>query len=229
LSTRGINVFQGKLWSKSKSNRFETWYFQDMEFQVVCRERLCKSTETGFGYSKVCKSSSQACSNLKNRSRAHSQKNQVNIFSARPGIIIGRKGDEVERLKQELSKRTPHDVVINIKEIKRPEIDATLIAENIASQLERRIAYRRAVKRSIQAAMRMNIAGCKVMVGGRLNGAEIARSEWVREGQVRLHTLRVDIDYGVAEANTTYGIIGVKVWVYRGEDYGKSRGRRSQS
>ncbi len=196
---------------------------------MVCRERLCKSTETGFGYSKVCKSSSQACSNLKNRSRAHSQKTKVNIFSARPGIIIGRKGDEVERLKQELSKRTPHEVVINIKEIKRPEIDATLIAENIASQLERRIAYRRAVKRSIQAAMRMNIAGCKVMVGGRLNGAEIARSEWVREGQVRLHTLRVDIDYGVAEANTTYGIIGVKVWVYRGEDYGKSRGRRSQS
>jgi small subunit ribosomal protein S3 len=155
------------------------------------------------------------------------KKTKVNIFSARPGIIIGRKGDEVERLKQELSKRTPHDVVINIKEIKRAEIDATLIAENIASQLERRIAYRRAVKRSIQAAMRMNIAGCKVMVGGRLNGAEIARSEWVREGQVRLHTLRVDIDYGVAEANTTYGIIGVKVWVYRGEDYGKSRERRS--
>ena len=154
------------------------------------------------------------------------KRTKVNIFSARPGIIIGRKGDEVESLKKELSKRNYNDVTINIKEIKRPEIDATLIAENIASQLERRIAYRRAVKRSIQAAMRMNIAGCKVMVGGRLNGAEIARSEWVREGQVRLHTLRVDIDYGVAEANTTYGIIGVKVWVYRGEDYGKSRRRR---
>jgi len=154
------------------------------------------------------------------------KRTKINIFSARPGIIIGRKGDEVERLKKELSKRNYNDVTINIKEIKRPEIDATLIAENIASQLERRIAYRRAVKRSIQAAMRMNIAGCKVMVGGRLNGAEIARSEWVREGQVRLHTLRVDIDYGVAEANTTYGIIGVKVWVYRGEDYGKSRRRR---
>jgi len=157
------------------------------------------------------------------------KKTKVNIFSARPGIIIGRKGDEVERLKKELSKRNPHDVVINIKEIKRPEIDATLIAENIASQLERRIAYRRAIKRSIQAAMRMNIAGCKVMVGGRLNGAEIARSEWIREGQVRLHTLRVDIDYGFAEANTTYGIIGVKVWVYRGEEFGKNRARRSQN
>jgi len=157
------------------------------------------------------------------------KKTKVNIFSARPGIIIGRKGDEVERLKKELSKRNQHDVVINIKEIKRPEIDATLIAENIASQLERRIAYRRAIKRSIQAAMRMNIAGCKVMVGGRLNGAEIARSEWVREGQVRLHTLRVDIDYGVAEANTTYGIIGVKVWIFRGEEFGKNRAKRKQN
>ena len=156
------------------------------------------------------------------------KKTKVNIFSARPGIIIGRKGDEVERLKNELSKLNPHDVVINIKEIKRPEIDATLIAENIASQLERRIAYRRAVKRSIQAAMRMNIAGCKIMVGGRLNGAEIARSEWVREGQVRLHTLRADIDYGVAEAKTTYGLIGVKVWVYRGEKYERTRSRRTR-
>ena len=157
------------------------------------------------------------------------KKTKVNIFSARPGIIIGRKGDEVERLKKELGKRNQHDVVINIKEIKRPEIDATLIAENIASQLERRIAYRRAIKRSIQSAMRMNIAGCKVMVGGRLNGAEIARSEWVREGQVRLHTLRVDIDYGVAEANTTYGIIGVKVWVFRGEEFGKNRSKLKQN
>ena len=142
-----------------------------------------------------------------------SKKTKVNIFSARPGIIIGRKGDEVERLKNELNKRNNHEVVV----------------KNIASQLERRIAYRRAVKRSIQAAMRMNIAGCKVMVGGRLNGAEIARSEWIREGQVRLHTLRVDIDYGVAEANTTFGKIGVKVWVYRGEDFGRSRGRRGSN
>ena len=156
------------------------------------------------------------------------KKTKVNIFSARPGIIIGRKGDEVERLKKELSKRNPHDVVINIKEIKRPEIDATLVAENIANQLERRIAYRRAIRRAMTSAMRMNIAGCKIMVGGRLNGAEIARSEWVREGQVRLHTLRADIDYGVAEAQTTYGVIGVKVWVYRGEKYERTRSRRSR-
>ena len=118
-------------------------------------------------------------------------------------------------------------MVGNIREIKRPEIDATLMAENIANQLERRIAYRRAIKRAMASAMRMNIAGCKIMVGGRLNGAEISRSEWVREGRVRLHTFKADIDYGVAEAHTTYGVIGVKVWVYRGENFERSRSRRS--
>ncbi len=156
------------------------------------------------------------------------KKTKVNIFTARPGIIIGRKGDEVERLKNELNKLVSHEVVVNIKEIKRPEIDATLVAENIANQLVRRIAYRRAMRRAMQSAMRMNIAGCKIMVGGRLNGAEIARTEWVREGQVRLHTLRADIDYGVAEAHTTYGVVGVKVWVYRGEKYERTRTRRKR-
>ena len=157
------------------------------------------------------------------------KKMKVNIYTARPGIIIGRKGDEVERLRNELSGKMKRDeVVVNIREIKRPEIDATLIAENIANQLERRIAYRRAIKRAMASAMRMNIAGCKIMVGGRLNGAEISRSEWVREGQVRLHTFKADIDYGVAEAHTTYGVIGVKVWVYRGENFERSRSRRSR-
>ncbi|MAE15880.1 MAG: 30S ribosomal protein S3 [Deltaproteobacteria bacterium] len=157
------------------------------------------------------------------------KKMKVNIYTARPGIIIGRKGDEVERLRNELSsKMIRNEVVVNIREIKRPEIDATLIAENIANQLERRIAYRRAIKRAMASAMRMNIAGCKIMVGGRLNGAEISRSEWVREGQVRLHTFKADIDYGVAEAHTTYGVIGVKVWVYRGENFERSRSRRSR-
>ena len=155
------------------------------------------------------------------------KKMKVNIYTARPGIIIGRKGDEVERLRNELSGKMKHDeVVVNIREIKRPEIDATLMAENIANQLERRIAYRRAIKRAMASAMRMNIAGCKIMVGGRLNGAEISRSEWVREGRVRLHTFKADIDYGVAEAHTTYGLIGVKVWVYRGENFEGSRSRR---
>jgi len=155
------------------------------------------------------------------------KKMKVNIYSARPGIIIGRKGDEVERLRNELSGKMKRDeVVVNIREIKRPEIDATLMAENIANQLERRIAYRRAIKRAMASAMRMNIAGCKIMVGGRLNGAEISRSEWVREGRVRLHTFKADIDYGVAEAHTTYGLIGVKVWVHRGENFEGSRSRR---
>ena len=157
------------------------------------------------------------------------KKMKVNIYTARPGIIIGRKGDEVERLRNELSGKMKRDeVVVNIREIKRPEIDATLMAENIANQLERRIAYRRAIKRAMASAMRMNIAGCKIMVGGRLNGAEISRSEWVREGRVRLHTFKADIDYGVAEAHTTYGLIGVKVWVYRGENFEGSRPRRSR-
>ena len=120
------------------------------------------------------------------------------------------------------------DIAINIREIKRPEIDAQLIAENIASQLERRVAFRRAMKRTLATAMRMNIEGCKIMIAGRLNGAEMARTEWAREGRVRLHTLRANIDYGFAEALTTYGITGVKVWVYRGESFGRNNLRRSR-
>ncbi len=155
-----------------------------------------------------------------------SRKMKINIFSARPGIIIGRKGDEVEKLKKAVARLTKRDVVVNIKEVKRPEVDAQLIAENIAMQLERRVAYRRAIKRAMSSAMRMNIEGCKIMVAGRLNGAEMARSEWIREGRVRLHTLRADIDYGLTEALTTYGLIGVKVWVCRGENFDKQRNRR---
>lgn len=155
-----------------------------------------------------------------------SRKTKINIFSARPGIIIGRKGDEVEKLKKSLVNLTQRDVVVNIKEVKRPEIDAQLIAENIAMQLERRVAYRRAIKRAMTSAMRMNVEGCKIMIAGRLNGAEMARSEWVREGRVRLHTLRADIDYGFIEALTTYGLIGIKVWVCRGENFEKQRNRR---
>ena len=155
-----------------------------------------------------------------------SRKTKVNIFSARPGIIIGRKGDEVEKLKKSLARLTKRDIVVNIKEVKRPEIDAQLIAENVAMQLERRVAYRRAVKRTMTSAMRMDIEGCKIMVAGRLNGAEMARNEWVREGRVRLHTLRAEIDYGFTEALTNYGLIGVKVWVCRGENFEKQRNRR---
>ena len=151
------------------------------------------------------------------------QKIRVTIFASRPGIIIGRKGEAADQLKAELQKLAKTDVTVNIKEVKRPEIDAQLISESIATQLERRIAFRRAIKRSLAAAMRLNIQGCKIKVGGRLNGAEMSRQEWVREGRVPLHTLRADIDYGTAEALTTYGIIGVKVWVYKGEDYNQPR------
>jgi small subunit ribosomal protein S3 len=154
------------------------------------------------------------------------QKAKITIYASRPGIIIGRKGEAADALKNDLVKLTKRDVTVNIKEVKRPEIDAQLISENIATQLERRIAFRRAIKRGLASAMRLGIQGCKIMVGGRLNGAEMSRTEWVREGRVPLHTLRAEIDYGTAEAFTTYGQIGVKVWVYKGEDYNQPRLRR---
>lgn len=157
-----------------------------------------------------------------------SKKIKINIFSARPGIIIGRKGDEIEKLKSSITKMTDREVVVNIKEIRRPEVDAQLIAENVATQLERRVAYRRAIKRAMASAMRMNIEGCKIMVAGRLNGAEMARTEWIREGRVRLHTLRAEIDYGFAEGLTTYGLIGVKVWVCKGENYENQGARKAK-
>ena len=142
---------------------------------------------------------------------------RITIHSARPGLVIGKKGEDIERLRNEVSKMMGVPVHINIEEIRKPELDATLVAQSIAQQLEKRIMFRRAIKRAVQNAMRLGAQGVKINAGGRLNGAEIARSEWVREGRVPLHTLRADIDYGVAEANTTYGIIGVKVWIFKGE------------
>jgi len=142
---------------------------------------------------------------------------KVNIMTSRPGIIIGRKGAEVDRLKDEIRKRTQRDVFINILEIDKPEIDAQLVAENVGMQLVRRIAFRRAMRRAVESAQRFGAKGIKIRLAGRLGGREIARSEWYLEGQLPLHTLRSDIDYGVAEARTTYGVIGVKVWIYRGE------------
>ena len=141
----------------------------------------------------------------------------VTITTARPGIIIGKGGQEVDKLKEELKKITSKDIQINIFEIKRPELEAKLVAASIARQVESRISYRRAIKMAIAATMRMNSEGIKVQISGRLNGAEIARAEWHKEGRVPLHTLRADIDYGLSEAKTTYGIIGVKAWVFRGE------------
>jgi small subunit ribosomal protein S3 len=145
------------------------------------------------------------------------KRSRINIHTARPGIIIGKKGSEVDRLKTELEQMTQKQVFINIVEIRRPEIDAQLIAENVALQLERRIAFRRAMKKSVTSAIRLGAKGIKISCAGRLAGAEMARLEWYREGRVPLHTLRADIEFGIAEAKTTYGIIGVKVWVFKGE------------
>ncbi len=142
---------------------------------------------------------------------------RVIIHTARPGIIIGKKGSEVEKLRKDLKLMTGKEVAIDIKEIRKPEIDAQLVAENIALQLEKRVAFRRAMKKSVASALRFGILGVKVSCSGRLAGAEIARSEWYREGRVPLHTFRADIDFGFARAQTTYGVIGVKVWMYRGD------------
>lgn len=142
---------------------------------------------------------------------------KINIFTAKPGIVIGRGGQEVEVLKKELEKMTGKNINLNITEIKRPELDAQLVAEGVAASLEKRIAFRRAMKQTVTRTMRMGAEGIKIMCGGRLAGAEIARSEWYAEGKVPLHTLRADIDYAFAEANTAYGKIGIKVWIYKGE------------
>ena len=142
---------------------------------------------------------------------------RITIQTARPGVVIGRKGADIEKLRQHLSGMTGNEVHLNIVEIRKPEIDAKLVAENIAQQLTRRVAFRRAMKRAVQSAMRLGAGGIRINCGGRLGGAEIARMEWYREGRVPLHTLRADIDYGTARANTTYGICGVKVWVFKGE------------
>jgi small subunit ribosomal protein S3 len=147
---------------------------------------------------------------------------RITIFSARPGVVIGKKGEDIENLKVELQKMMGVPVHVNIDEIRKPEVDAQLIADSITQQLEKRIMFRRAMKRAMQNAMRLGAQGIKIMSAGRLNGIEIARTEWYREGRVPLHTLRADIDYGFSEAKTTYGVIGVKVWVYKGDTLGRN-------
>lgn len=145
---------------------------------------------------------------------------RVIIHTARPGIVIGKKGEDIDRLRLEVSKMMGVPALVSVEEIRKPELDAHLVAESVAQQIERRIMFRRAMKRAVTNTMRLGAQGIKITVGGRLNGAEIARSEWYREGRVPLHTLRADIDYGTAEASTTYGIIGVKVWIFKGEVFG---------
>jgi small subunit ribosomal protein S3 len=144
-------------------------------------------------------------------------KTKINIFTARPGLIIGKKGSEVETIKKDLAALTSKEIFININEVRKPELDAQLVAENVALQLERRIAFRRAMKKSVTSALKFGAKGIRITCSGRLGGAEMSRTEWYREGRVPLHTLRADIDYGFAEAKTTYGIIGIKVLIFKGE------------
>ena len=159
------------------------------------------------------------------------KKARVTIHTARPGVVIGKKGQDIEKMRKHLQKMTASEVSLNILEIRKPEIDAQLIADNIAQQLERRVAFRRAMKRAVQSAMRLGAGGIRINCAGRLGGAEIARTEWYREGRVPLHTLRADIDYGEGSAHTTYGVCGIKVWVYKGdimEHDPMARDKRSQ-
>jgi small subunit ribosomal protein S3 len=151
------------------------------------------------------------------RAASKAKKAKISIYTARPGIIIGKKGAEVENLKKELQKMTDKEIFINIQEVKRAEIDAQLVAENVALQLERRVGFRRVMKKAVTSALKLGAKGIKIACAGRLGGAEMARREWYREGRVPLHTLRADIDFGLAESKTTYGIIGVKVWIFKGE------------
>ena len=184
-------------WSAVKD--YEKFLLEDIKIREFIKEKLFLS-----GISKV------EIERASNRAR-------ISIHTAKPGMVIGRQGSNIELLKNDLKKMTDSVIDINIVEVKTPDMDATLVAENIASQLERRIAFRRAMKQCVGRTMRMGAKGIKVQVGGRLGGAEIARSESYREGSIPLHTLRADIDYGTAEAHTTYGRIGVKVWIYKGE------------
>ena len=182
------------------SNGFADLLLKDIEIRTYLKKRLASA-----GVSKIV--IERPAKNAK-----------VTIYTARPGMVIGKKGEDIEALRIELRKRMGlQSVDVAIEEVRKPEVDAQLIAENITAQLEKRIMFRRAMKRAMQNAMRLGAKGIKIMSAGRLNGIEIARTEWYREGRVPLHTLRADIDYGTAEAKTTYGIIGVKVWVYKGE------------
>ncbi len=190
----------------------KTWrsrWFADKEYAKLLHEDLAlrKTLKKRFAHAGVSKIDIERAAN----------KLKIDIHTSRPGIIIGRKGTEVDKLKSEIQKRTNREVFINIQEIQKPELDAQLIAESVGMQLEKRVAFRRAMRKAVESALRVGARGIKVRVSGRLNGAEIARSEWYLHGQLPLQTLRADIDYGFAQAFTTYGCIGVKVWLYKGE------------
>ena len=201
----GIRLGIVKDWTSTwyaGTDNYADYLNMDLEIREFIRKRLAQAS----------------VSRIQSSRPAHNA--VITVHTARPGIVIGKKGEDIDRLRKEVSARMGIPVNINNEEIRKPELDATLVAESVAQQLERRIMFRRAMKRAVSNSMRIGAQGIKIKVGGRLNGAEIARSEWYREGRVPLHTLRADIDYGTAEANTTYGIIGVKVWIFKGEIIG---------
>ena len=198
----GINRGWDSIWY-AKKNNFGNYLVEDFKIRDYIKKNVVNS-----GVSKV----------MIERSK---KKCFITIYTSRPGCVIGKKGSDIEKIKNKLSKITTNEVQLNIKEVKKPELNSFLVAENIAQQLVKRIAYRKAMKRAIQSALRLGGRGIKVMVSGRLAGNEIARTEWLREGSIPLHTLRADVDYAEAEALTTYGIIGIKVWIYKGEIFNK--------
>ena len=190
----------------------KTWrsrWYAEKEYAELLHEDLAlkKDLKKRFAHAGVSRIEIERAAN----------KLKITIYTSRPGIIIGRKGQEVDKLKQEIQKRTGKEVFVNIQEILKPELDAQLVSESVALQLEKRIAFRRAMRKAVDAALRFGARGIKIRVSGRLNGAEIARSEWYLHGQLPLHTLRADVDFGFHEAHTTFGQIGVKTWIYRGE------------
>ncbi|MCI5059825.1 MAG: 30S ribosomal protein S3 [Alphaproteobacteria bacterium] len=197
----GIRVGINRTWDSRwfDDRNYADKLVQDLELRKYVQEKL-----KAAGISKVV--IERAAKNTR-----------VTVYTARPGVIIGKKGADIEKLRRELSKRAGNDVALNIVEIRKPELDAQLAAEGVCQQLERRVSFRRAMKRAVQNTLRLGGKGIRINVSGRLGGADIARTEWYREGRVPLHTLRADLDYGFAEALTTYGIIGVKVWIYKGD------------
>ena len=198
----GINRGWDSIWF-AKKKEFGKYLIEDFKIRQYIKKNIVNSGVSEI----IIERSSKKCT--------------VSIHTSRPGFVIGKKGADIEKIKKNISKITENEVLINIKEIKKPELNANLVAENIAQQLVKRIAYRRAMKRAMQSALRLGAKGIKVSISGRLAGNEIARTEWLREGSIPSHTLRADIDYAEAEALTTYGIIGIKVWIYKGEIFSK--------
>ncbi len=203
----GIRLGYIKDWNSrwyANSQNFPKLLHKDIEVRDFIKKRLAHASVSRIQISRAANNA------------------QITIHTARPGLVIGKKGEDIDRLRREVSSKLEIPVQINVEEVRKPELDAQLVAEGIAQQLEKRIMFRRAMKRSVQNTMRLGAEGIKINVAGRLNGAEIARSEWYREGRVPLHTLRADIDYGFAEALTTYGILGIKVWIFKGEVFSET-------